>query len=92
MVNFLKLLKNKVFRETAWTIALIIFMLMVFVIVNKALDVANIDSLDVTTEQIYSLTDESKELVSKVELNVNIILLKSFFMRLDLNLLKYYLE
>lgn len=75
MVNFLKLLKNKVFRETAWTIALIIFMLMVFVIVNKALDVANIDSLDVTTEQIYSLTDESKELVSKVELNVNIILL-----------------
>ena len=60
MVNFLKLLKNKVFKETAWTIALIVFMLMVFIIVNKALDVANIDSIDVTTEQIYSLTDESK--------------------------------
>ena len=50
MVNFLKLLKNKVFKETAWTIALIVFMLMVFVIVNKALDVANIDSLDITKE------------------------------------------
>ena len=75
MVNFLKLLKNKVFKETAWTIALIVFMLMVFVIVNKALDVANIDSLDITTEQIYSLTDESKEIISKVDLNVNIVLL-----------------
>lgn len=75
MVNFLKLLKNKVFKETAWTIALIVFMLMVFIIVNKALDVANIDSVDVTTEQIYSLTDESKELISKVDLNVNIVLL-----------------
>jgi ABC-2 type transport system permease protein len=75
MVNFLKLLKNKVFKETAWTIALIVFMLMVFIIVNKALDVANIDSIDVTTEQIYSLTDESKKLISNVDLNVNIVLL-----------------
>ncbi len=75
MVNFLKLLKNKVFKETAWTIALIIFMLMIFIIINKALDVANIDAIDVTTEQIYSLTDESKELVSKVKLNVKILLL-----------------
>ena len=75
MVNFLKLLKNKVFKETAWTIALIVFMLMVFVIVNKALDVANIEPVDVTTEQIYSLTDESKKLISEVDLNVNIVLL-----------------
>ena len=75
MVNFLKLLKNKVFKETAWTIALIVFMLMVFVIINKALDVANMDSIDVTTEQLYSLTDESKKLISSVDLNVNIVLL-----------------
>jgi hypothetical protein len=75
MVNFLKLLKNKVFKETAWTIALIVFMLMMFIIINKALDVANFDSLDVTTEQIYSLTEESKELISKVDLNVKMILL-----------------
>ena len=72
MRKFIKILKEKWLRETSLTILLVAIILMLFILINvfvKKLDVA---PLDFTKEKIYSLSDDSKEEISKVDQNVTI--------------------
>ena len=71
MKRFIKLIKEKWLRQTSLTIILVLIIFAIFVFANKILDNLNIAPIDFTKEKIYSLSDESKEEVKKVELNVD---------------------
>ncbi len=70
MRKFIKLIKEKWLRQTSLTILLVAIILVIFLLVNKIFDNLNIAPIDFTKEKVYSLSDESKKEIEKVELNV----------------------
>ena len=71
MRKFIKLIKEKWLRQTGLTIFLVAIILAIFLLTNKILDNLNLSPIDFTQEKIYSLTDDSKEAVKNVEVNVD---------------------
>ena len=71
MRKFIKLIKEKWLRQTSLTILLVAIIFLIFLLVNKIIQNIDLAPIDFTKEKIYSLSDESKEEVAKVELNVN---------------------
>ena len=71
MKKIIKLLKEKWLRQTSLTIFLVAIIFAIFLLTNKIIDNLNLSPIDFTQEKIYSLTDESKEAVKKVEVNVD---------------------
>ncbi len=71
MRRFIKLIKEKWLRQTSMTIFLVAVIFAIFLLGNKILDNLNIAPLDFTKEKLYSLSDESKQEIKKVELNVD---------------------
>lgn len=71
MRKFIKLVKEKWLRQTSLTILLVAIIFLIFLLVNKIIQNIDLAPIDFTKEKLYSLSDESKEEVAKVELNVN---------------------
>jgi len=74
-VKVLEKMKSNIFKQTAWTAAAIIVMLLIYLGLNKLVELKEPTPADLTAEKTYSLTDESKEAISQIEQNVYIHLL-----------------
>ncbi len=72
MRKFMKLIKEKWLKETSLTLLLVVLILAVFLAINTIFKNANINPLDFTSEKIYSLSNESKDEISKIEQNVTL--------------------
>ena len=70
MKKIIKILKEKWLKDTTLTIILVAIILAIFIIVNALIQKADITPIDFTQEKVYSLSDESKEEIKKVEQNV----------------------
>lgn len=70
MRRFIETIKKKWIKDTFFTTMLILILLAVFIIVNIVFANLDIAPIDFTKEQIYSLSDESKEQIINVEQNV----------------------
>lgn len=68
----IKVIKEKWLRETSLTILLVAIIMGIFVVCNLIVSKLDIKPIDFTKEKIYSLSDESKSEVEKVEQNVTI--------------------
>lgn len=67
---FIRLIKNKWLKNTSSTIALVAVILAIFIILNVIINNLNINPIDFTDKKVYTLSDDSKNAVSKVEQNV----------------------
>lgn len=59
-------IKLKWLRETSLTILLIAIIILAFIAINLGVEQLNLTDIDLTSEQLYTLTDESKEKISKI--------------------------
>jgi len=66
------IIKKKWLRETVLTIILICIIVATYFALNIGINKLNINPLDVTKEKLYTLSDESKELVKDIEQEVKI--------------------
>ena len=64
--------KKKFIKDRASTIILIAFIAVLFIAINMFFEKKNTAQIDVTSEKLYSLTDTTKDLISKVKKDVNI--------------------
>ncbi len=71
MRKFIKLIREKWLRQTSLTILLVAMIFVIFILINKIVQNINISPIDFTQERLYSLSSESKEQISKIELNVD---------------------
>ena len=74
-MKVLEKMKSNIFKQTARTAAAIIVMLLIYLGLNKLVELKEPTPADLTAEKTYSLTDESKEAISQIEQNVYIHLL-----------------
>lgn len=74
MRRFIKFIKEKWLRQTSLTILLVAIIFAIFLLTNKIIENLSLSPIDFTQEKVYSLTDESKEEIKKVELNVDMYL------------------
>ena len=75
MKKITSLIKNKWLMKTLSTIILIIFIILAFIIVNKVAIKSNPRIMDLTKGKLYTLSNESKEIIKKIEQNVTIYLI-----------------
>ena len=68
--RFFRLLKNKWLRNTSSTIAIVAVILAIFVTLNLCINNLNLKPVDFTAKKIYTLSDDSKKEISKIEQNV----------------------
>lgn len=66
MKKILETLKSKWLRETSLTIVLIAIIIAAFVILNIFIKSLDLTDIDMTKEQLYSLSEESKEQISQI--------------------------
>lgn len=64
--KILEILKLKWLRETTLTIVLIAIIVAIFIGVNIAVDKLDPQDIDLTTEKLYTLSEESKKQISKI--------------------------
>lgn len=64
--NIFESIKLKWLRDTGLTILLIAIIIVAFVGINIGVEALNLTDIDLTTEQLYTLTDESKEIIAKI--------------------------
>ena len=72
MKRFIKLIKEKWLKQTSLTIALVAIIITIFVAINVIINNLDLKPIDFTREKIYSLSDDSKNEIKKVEQNVTI--------------------
>ena len=72
MKKIVDIIKKKWLRETVLTIILICIIVATYFALNIGINKLNINPLDVTKEKLYTLSDESKELVKDIEQEVKI--------------------
>lgn len=70
MRRFIELIRKKWIKDTFYTTVLVVILLAIFLIVNLVFSKLDIAPIDFTKEQLYSLSDESKEQIKNVEQNV----------------------
>lgn len=70
--RLIRLIKEKWLKETSLTILLVAIILAVFVVLNTIVSNLNLNPIDFTKEKLYSLSDESKEEIKKIEQNVTL--------------------
>ena len=68
--RFIRLIKNKWLRSTSSTIAIVAIILAIFIVLNLCISNLNLKPLDFTEDKVYSLSDDSKNEISKIEQNV----------------------
>lgn len=67
-------IKNKVLKSTTQTVILILALIAIFIGLNLWVKTMDLPVVDITKEQLYSLSEDSKKQVAKVEQNINIYL------------------
>ena len=72
MRRFIETIKQKWLRDTLLTIVLVLIIVASFILINIGFKKLDITAFDFTQQKIYSLSDDSKTEVSKVEQNVNV--------------------
>lgn len=72
MKKFIDIIKNKWLRKTVTTIALVLILVAIFFILNQIFINAKIAPIDFTEEKLYSLSEDSKQQIAKVDQNVDI--------------------
>lgn len=72
MKKFIRIIKEKWLKETSLTIVLVALILVVFLGLNLVFNALDLAPLDFTQQKIYSLSDESKNEIKKVQQNVTL--------------------
>ena len=72
MKKFIDIIKNKWLRKTVTTIALVLILVAIFFILNQIFINAKIAPIDFTEKKLYSLSEDSKQQIAKVDQNVDI--------------------
>lgn len=74
LLTIIRLSKNnmKIFNKAITRIAIVIGLIVAFIVLNTQIKKLNIKPLDFTQEKLYTLSNDSKELVKNVENTVNI--------------------
>ena len=72
MRKLIETIKKKWIRDTVLTLALVLILISVFILINFLFINLDITPIDFTAEKLYTLSDESKEQVGKVEQNVTL--------------------
>lgn len=70
MRRFIEIIKKKWIRDGALTLLLVFILIAIFLIVNILFNNLDLTPLDFTKQKLYTLSDESKEQIAKVEKNV----------------------
>ena len=72
MRRFIETIKQKWLRDTVLTLLLVAIIVASFILINMLFKKLDITPFDFTQQKIYSLSDDSKTEVAKVEQNVNV--------------------
>ena len=72
MKRFIDLIKQKWLKDTSYTIILISLIIFVYLIVNAGVTALDLKAFDFTANKLYTLTEDSKSQIEKVEQNVDI--------------------
>ena len=63
MKKFFEVIKKKWIADTTRLILLVAIIILVYILINVLVGQANLPTFDFTEEKIYSVSDESKELI-----------------------------
>lgn len=72
MKKIIKLIKEKWLKQTSLTILLVAIVLFIFFIVNVIFNNIDLSPIDFTSDKLYSLSEDSKKEVEKIEQNVTL--------------------
>lgn len=72
MKKFLDIIKKKWLIDNTKTVILVAFLIVCFLFINIFINNLDIQTIDVTKNKLYSLSEETKNKISEVKLNVSI--------------------
>lgn len=72
MKKFMETIKKKWLRDTTKTIILVVILVALFTAINLLVDKIELPSIDVTKNQLYTLTEESKQKVKDIQEEIHI--------------------
>lgn len=72
MKKIIEIIKKKWLRDTIYTILLISVFVLGFIALNMWISTLEVTNLDFTEEKLYTLSDESKELVKNIDKDITI--------------------
>ena len=72
MKAFIEKIKRNWLSQTATTVVIIAILIAIFIALNLWVRSLNLSSIDVTPQKLFSLSDESKEQIKKIDKNVTI--------------------
>ena len=75
MKKFLEIIKNKWLIKGTTTLLLIAIIIACYVLINWGVDKIKVEDIDVTTKKLYSLSDETKNRLTKLDRDVTIQLI-----------------
>ena len=75
MKAFIEKIKRNWLSQTATTVVIIAILIAIFIALNLWVRSLNLSSIDVTPQKLFSLSDESKEQIKKIDKNVTIYFL-----------------
>ena len=70
--KFIQTIKKKWLIDGTKTTILVLIIIAAFIAINMGMQALDLTPLDFTQEQLYTLTDESKERVKDIDKDVNI--------------------
>lgn len=68
----IRVIKEKWLRQTSLTLLLVAIIVCIYIVLNMVIKNLNLNPLDFTQEKIYSLSEDSKNEIKKVEQNVTL--------------------
>lgn len=92
MKKIIEVIKKKWLRDTVLTVLLVAIIVLGFIALNLWVSTIEISNWDFTKEKIYTLSDESKELMKAVEEDVHIYFVNYTDSDLIMNLARQYHE
>lgn len=72
MKKFVEIIKKKWLRDTTKTILLICILIALFIATNLVVNKIDLPSIDVTKNQLYTLTEESKQKVKDIQEEIHV--------------------
>lgn len=72
MKKFLEIIKKKWLIDNTKTIILVALLIVAFLFINIGVNKLDLQTIDVTRNKLYSISDETKNKISEVKLNVSI--------------------
>lgn len=76
MKKFLEIIKKKWLIDNTKTIILVALLIVAFLFINIGVNKLDLQTIDVTRNKLYSISDETKNKISEVKLNVSIYFLE----------------